>query len=32
MIYIKDKFIAQQIMSELVQRKTIAKASFSIML
>jgi hypothetical protein len=32
MPYIKDKIIAQQTMFELVQNKTIAKASLSIML
>jgi hypothetical protein len=32
MIHIKDKLIAQQVMFELVQAKTIAKASLSIML
>jgi hypothetical protein len=32
MPYIKDKIIAQQIMFELVESKTIIKASFSIVL
>jgi hypothetical protein len=32
MIYIKDKLIAQQMMFELVQKKTIAKTSLFIVL